>query len=152
MSLLLQTGAAPAWVGPTMAIALVVIAVAFAIIATALALAFRQAASEMRQLSRAVDGLHDDLRPALVAVQLVSDEGHRLAGLIGGEAEELVRASRELRVGLRQRLARLEAVYEVLEEEVEETALDVAVTLRTFRTGAGWYARLRRWFGGGRRR
>ena len=41
-----------------------------------------------------------------------------------------MRASRQLREGLRERLANLEAIYEVLEEEVEETALDVAVTLR----------------------
>lgn len=152
MLLLLQAGTVPAWVGPTMAVALVIIALAFVIIAGAIALALREAATEMRQLARVIEGLKTDLRPALTAVQAISEEGRRLAGMIGGEAEELVNASRAMRAQLRRRLANLEAVYEVLEEEVEETALDVAVTLRTFRSGAGWYARLRRLLGGGRRR
>ena len=61
-------------------------------------------------------------------------------------------SSRQLREGIRERIANLEAIYEVLEEEIEETALDVAVTLRNMRTGAGWFSRLRRLFGGRRRR
>ena len=48
-------------------------------------------------------------------------------------------------------MANLEAIYEVVAEEVEETALDIAVTLRRIRTGAGWFRRLRRLLGGGRR-
>jgi len=152
MLLLLQTGTIPAWVGPTMAVALIIIAMAFVVIAAAIGLALRQAGREMQHLSRAIEELHGDLRPALTAVEAASVEGRRLAELVGTEAEELVGASRALRAGLRQRIANLEAVYEVLEEEVEETALDVAVTLRTFRTGAGWYARLRRLMGRRRRR
>lgn len=152
MLLLLQAGAPPAWVGPTMAIALVIIALAFVVIAAAIGLAIRHAGKEMQLLSRAVAELHSDLRPALVAVEEASREGRRVAEMIGDEAEELVGASRALRAGLRHRIANLEAVYEVLEEEVEETALDVAVTLRTFRSGAGWYSRLRRLMGRGRGR
>lgn len=150
--LLLQAAAAPGWVGPTMAISLVIIALAFLVIAASTALAARKAAEEMRQLARVIESLRTDLSPALVAVQAVSGEGQRLAGLVGTEAEELVRASRQLREGLRERLASLEAIYEVLEEEIEDTAVDVAVTLRTFRSGAGWFGRLRRLLGGGRRR
>jgi uncharacterized protein YoxC len=133
-----------------MAIALVIIALAFIVIAAASALAARQAAREMRQLASVLETLRSDLAPALGAVQAVSGEGQRLAALVGGETEELVRASRQLREGVRERLANLEAIYEVLEEEVEETALDLAVTLRTFRGGAGWFGRLR-WLLGGRR-
>ncbi len=150
--LLLQAAAVPGWVGPTMAISLVVIAIAFLAIAAAMALAARKAATEVEQLSKVLESLRADLAPALQAVQLVSGEGQRLAGLIGDEAEEVVRASRQLREGLQERLANLEAVYEVLEEEIEDTAIDVAVTLRTFRSGAGWFGRIRRLLGGGRRR
>lgn len=149
--LLLQAGAAPGWVGPTMALSLVTIAIAFVVIAVACALAAREAAREMRQLSQVIDTLRGDLAPALGAVQAVSGEGQRLATLVGHEAEELVQASRQLREGVRDRLANLEAIYEVLEEEVEETALDVAVSLRNFRSGVGWFGRLR-WLLGGRRR
>ena len=150
--LFLQAGVVAGWVGPTMAISHVIIAGAFLVIAAASALAARQAAREMQQLSRVIESLRTDLAPALTAVQAVSGEGQRLAGMVGNEAEELVRASRQLREGLRERLANLEAIYEVLEEEIEDTAVDVAVTLRTFRSGAGWFGRIRRLLGGGRRR
>ena len=150
--LFLQAGVVAGWVGPTMAISLVIIAGAFLVIAAASALAARQAAREMQQLSRVIESLRTDLAPALMAVQAVSGEGQRLAGMVGTEAEELVRASRQLREGLKDRLANLEAIYDVLEEEIEDTAVDVAVTLRTFRSGAGWFGRIRRLLGGGRRR
>ena len=150
--LLLQAAVVAGWVGPTMAISLVIIALAFLVIAASTALAAKKAAEEMQQLSRVLESLRADLGPALHAVQLVSGEGQRLAAMIGSEAEELVRSSRQLREGLQERLANLEAVYEVLEEEIEDTAIDVAVTLRTFRSGAGWFGRIRRLLGGGRRR
>jgi hypothetical protein len=148
---LLQAAVTPGWVGPTMAISLVIIALAFVLIAAALALAARGAAREMHQLSHVIETLRGDLAPALTAVQALSGESERLATMIGGEAEELVNASRRLREGLGVRVANLEAIYEVLEEEVEETALDFAVTLRNFRTGAGWFSRLRRLLGRRRR-
>ena len=137
----LQAAAVPGWVGPAMAVSLIIIAVAVVVIAAAVGLALREAAREMKHLARVVDSLRGDLGPALGA-----------AGLIGKEAEELVQASRQLRAGVRERVANLEAIYDVLEEEVEETAIEVAVTLRGFRSGAGWFARLRRLLGGGRRR
>jgi uncharacterized protein YoxC len=152
MLLFLQEAVIPGWVGPTMAIALVIIALAFVLIALAVAVTARQAAQEMRQLSRVIESLRSDLAPALGAVQAVSSEGQRLAALVGSETEELVDASRKLREGVRERIANLEAIYEVLAEEVEETALDIAVTLRRIRTGAGWFGRLRRLLGGRRRR
>jgi predicted nucleic acid-binding Zn-ribbon protein len=143
MLLLQDPGGAP-WVGPTMAISLVLIAVAFLVIAVVLALAARQAAQEMHQLSQGIESLRAELSPALRAVQAVSGEGERLATLVGNETEEIVRASRALREGLRERIVSLEAVYEVLAEEVEETAIEAAVTLRTFRTGASWFGTIRR--------
>jgi hypothetical protein len=150
--LLLQEVVVASWVGTTVAISLLVIALAFVTIAAALTMAARQTMQEMRRLSAGIESLRAELSPALVAVQAVSGEGQRLAGLISSEAEELVAASRSLRKGLQLRLANLEAVYEVLEEEVEETALQVAVTLRHFRTGADWVSIFRRLLRTGRRR
>lgn len=136
-----QAAAEVAWVGPTVAVSLVIIAAAFLAIAVAIGLALREAAREMQHLARVVDSLRADLAPALGA-----------ANLIGTEAEELVHASRALRTGLRDRVANLQAVYDVLEEEIEETALEVAVTLRRLRTVVGWFGRLRRLLGRRRRR
>ena len=152
MLLLLQSELPGGWVGPTMAISLAIIALAFVVIAAAAALTARQAASEMKQLAHVIDGLRTDLAPALSAVALVSGEGHKLASMVGAETEEIVRTSRRFREGLTDRINRLDAVYEVLGEEVEETALDLAVTLRSIRSGVGWFGMLRRLLSGRRRR
>jgi hypothetical protein len=140
------------WVGPTIAISLVIIAFSFVAIAFASAMAARQASGEFRRLAQVMESLRTDLAPALGAVAAVSNEGERLAGIIAGEAEELVSSSRALREGLQSRLQNLEAIYDVLEEEVEETALELAVTLRGVRSGVGWFGRIRRLLGLGRRR
>jgi hypothetical protein len=150
--LLLQSAVTPGWVGPTVALSLVIIAVGFVAIAGAALLLARRAAEDMQRLTTLVESLRTDLTPALTAVQAVSAEGRRLADLVGGEAEELVNASRALREGLRERIVNLEAIYGILEEEVEETAVEVALTLRSLRQGTRWFSRIRRWLRAGRRR
>ncbi|MDH4131276.1 MAG: hypothetical protein OEW17_04890 [Gemmatimonadota bacterium] len=132
------------WIGPTIALSLVVIASAFGLIALAIARVAKGMQEETRRLHTAIESLRTEFSPALGAIHALSGETSRLATIIGNEAEELVKASQSLRHGLRERLHNLEAIYEVLEEEVEETAIDVAVTLRTFRSGRGWFARIRR--------
>jgi hypothetical protein len=127
-----------------MAISLVVIAASFGLIALAIARVAQAMLDRLGKLHTAVDSLRTELSPALKGVQEMSGETRRLADLVGTEAAELVRSSQELRHGLRERLENLQAIYDVLEEEVEETAIDVAVTLRTFRTGRGWFGRIRR--------
>ena len=46
---------------------------------------------------------------------------------------------------MQARLEDLDALYEVVHEEVEETALDVAARVRSVRNGAGMVGRIRRW-------
>lgn len=150
--LLLQSGTVPGWVGPTMALSLLVIALSFVIIAIAVALTARQAVEEMRQLSKMVDGLRGDLAPSLKLVQSFAGQGEKLVEAVTGETEEIVRASRALRTGLERRFENLQVVYDVLAEEVEETAVEAAVTLRSLRGGIGWFGMLRRLLRLGRRR
>ena len=45
---------------------------------------------------------------------------------------------------IQTRLTDLATLYDVVHEEVEETALDVAAALRTVRTGSGVLGRIRR--------
>ena len=47
-----------------------------------------------------------------------------------------------------ERLEDLDALYAVVHEEVEDTALDVAATMRSLRTGNGMIGRVRRMPGG----
>jgi H2-forming N5,N10-methylenetetrahydromethanopterin dehydrogenase-like enzyme len=65
-----------------------------------------------------------------------------LVGSIRGEADALVGASRDIRLRIvraadaaEERLADLDALAEVVQEEVEDTALAAAATLRNVRRG-----------------
>ena len=139
------------WVGPTGAIALVVIALAFALIAAVAILLARGAASEVRELSAEMARLRSELSPALHALQRVADAGADLSSDVKEEVNQYLATSRVLRKdlehGVRQlktRLADLDALYEVVHGEVQDTALDVASRLRTVRTGVRVVSRLRR--------
>lgn len=121
------------WVGPVGAISLVVIALSFLVIAATVAFIGR--------------GILETLR----ALRETAAEGRGLVTRLKEEVDEVVRTSQRVRHDVdrgvrraRRRLADLDALAEVVQEEVEETALDVAARVRSFRTGAGMVSRLRR--------
>ena len=133
--LIFQAGATQpaAWVGPTMAISLAVVALSFAVIAIMAAVI----GSRTLRAGRRIEEAADATRGLAVKVQ--------------DEVTELVRTSQRLRFevdrGVRRakrRLQDLDAVAEVVQEEIEETALDVAATLRTVRVGRGVLGRITR--------
>ena len=141
----------PAWIGPTVAISLVVIALAFAAIGVAVTLLARTAIRELREL-------REEVAPAISAVRRITDAGADLSGDIKQEVQEYLATSRAVRRDLergvyevKSRLADLDALYEVVHEEVEDTALDVAARVRAVRNGAGMVSRIRRWLVRGRR-
>ena len=60
----------------------------------------------------------------------------------------MIQRRNDLEIGVRKvkrKLSDLDALYEVVHEEVEDTALDVAAGLRSVRNGAGMVGRIRRW-------
>jgi len=141
----------PGWIGPTVAISLVVIALAFAAIGVAVTLLARTAIREVREL-------REEVAPAISAVRRITDAGADLSGDIKQEVQEYLATSRAVRRDLergvyevKSRLADLDALYEVVHEEVEDTALDVAARVRAVRNGAGMVSRIRRWLVRGRR-
>ncbi|HYT03786.1 MAG TPA: hypothetical protein VEM13_02740 [Gemmatimonadales bacterium] len=118
----------PSWVAVVTALSLAVLALA----AIAIALSSVVAALGVRAFLRV---LQDLAGPALGDVR-------QLVGTIRAEAEGLVGTSRDLRGRIvkaadaaEARLADLDALVEVVQEEVETTALDVAATFRTLRRG-----------------
>jgi uncharacterized protein YoxC len=142
----------PAWVGPTSAIALVIIALAFAAIATAAVMIARKASTEIGELSEELARLRGELSPALSALRRVADAGADLSSDIRKEVNEYLVVSQGVRKDLERavrqvkgKLQDLDALYEVVHEEVEDTALDVAAGLRSVRNGAGMVGRIRRW-------
>jgi len=139
------------WVGPTMAISLVVIALAFAVIAAVVAMAGRKAADAAEGLRGEVAEIRREVRPAVEGVRAMADSGRGIAERVENEVGEVIRTSQRVRHDVergvrkaRRRLQDFDAVVEVVQEEVEETALDVAATLRTVRRGKGMIGRIRR--------
>jgi acetylornithine/succinyldiaminopimelate/putrescine aminotransferase len=81
----------------------------------------------------------------------LTEKGNEITNAVRTEVLAVVETSRQLRgqvesgvERVRDRLGDLEALYDVVEEEVEETALSVASALRRFREGAGVVTRLKR--------
>ena len=63
----LQVAAAPAWVGPTIAISVAVIAISVIALAVALAVAVLRVSGQARKIAEVVNGLQDDVAQMLKA-------------------------------------------------------------------------------------
>lgn len=150
-------GSTPAWVGPTMAISLAIIALSFLGIAAGVALAALKVAAQARRLGDTVTGLQDDVQRTMGGVRRIVEQTQDLLVLVrheaGAYAETGKRVRRKVNKGVdrvEEKLQDLEALYEIMHEEVEDAALDVAATLRSARQGNGALGRMRRLLAAGR--
>ena len=148
---LLQVAAQPGWVGPTVAISLAFIALCFLGIAAAVATAALRLSGEAKKLAAVVSGLQDDAAQALKAVRRLTEQAQDLMVVVRNEAGAFAQTSRRVRRKLvrgvdrvEEKLADLETLYDLVHGEVEDTALDVAATLRSVRRGNGMLGRVRR--------
>ncbi|HLG06774.1 MAG TPA: hypothetical protein VI383_11570 [Gemmatimonadales bacterium] len=144
-------GTLPGWVGPTVALSLVVIAAAFAAIGTAAVMAAWATRRKLADLGGKLETIRLDFQRVLEAVRRVTEDGAE-------EARHYLTTSRAIRADLdrgvrrvKARLAELDALYEVVHDEVQDTALDVAARVRAVRRTAGVVSQLRRWVVRGRR-
>ena len=135
----------PTWVGVVAALSLAIIAVA----ATVAAVTSVLSALRLHAFVRALEHLTG---PAIQDVRL-------LVGTIKGEADALVDTSREIRLRIvraadaaEQRLSDLDALVEVVQEEMEGTVLDAAATLRNVRRGLSLWQWGRKVFKGKKKR
>jgi MFS superfamily sulfate permease-like transporter len=148
---LVQVAASPEWVGPTMAISLAVIALSFLGIALAVAIAALKLTGQVKKISTLVDGLQDDIARTLKAVRRLTEQGQDVMVVVRQETGAFAQTARRLRRKLVRAVDRVEAklqevetLYEVVHDEVEGTALDVAAALRSVRRGNGMLGRVRR--------
>ncbi len=118
----------PTWVGVVSALSLAIIAVAALVTAAAIT----GAAVGIRAAVKALKGFAG---PAITDVR-------QLIGSIRTEADALVGTSRDVRQRIvravdaaEERLTSLDALAEVVQDELEETALDAAATMRNVRRG-----------------
>jgi len=146
-----QVAAVQGWVGPTMAVALAIIALSFDAVAIALVVVLSKLVGPLHQLSRVIQGLQDDLTWSIKGMRQLTDQSQDLLALVRQEAGAFAHAGRRIRRQvvkgadrIQTRLADLETLYDVVHDEVEDTALDVAAVLRAVRQGNGVLGRIRR--------
>ena len=148
---LVQVSASPEWVGPTMAISLAVIALSFLGVALVVAIAVLKLTGQVKKVGALVDGLQDDIARTLKAVRRLTEQGQDVMVVVRQETGAFAQTGRRLRRKLvraadrvEMKLEELETLYDVVHDEVEGTALDVAAALRSVRRGNGMLGRVRR--------
>jgi hypothetical protein len=149
----------PTWVGTVTAVSLVLIALSFVSIAIGALIAFKKSQEALKLMAHVLQGLDDDLIPAFRSLREMADKGKGVADVVKNEADAFARTGRRLRRRVRngadrieERLQDLDALYEVVHEELEEAALSMATLVRTVRTGGGVLQRIKRFLPGGRLR
>ena len=142
------------WQGTVAALALVIIALSFLAIATATLLAARKAAEEAGKLSQTISNFQQALDPVLKSVKGVTDAGNEVTDMIRREAAGYAATSMRIRSTADEALLKvsdkvrdLDALFEVLYAELEETALDVGAVLHRARRPRGWIGRIKRLLG-----
>jgi hypothetical protein len=132
------------WVGPTVAIAVSLIALcvlAAAVVAVSLV---REARAKTESLAHELADLRSDIAPTLAAINRFSEAGGDLVDRVGAEVDAVLDTSRDVRRrltagvrGIENRLADLDALLEVATEEADAALVDASHALQTLRSGAG---------------
>ncbi len=108
----------------------------------------RRLASELRRLTGILD---HDARPALLSIKSLVDDAGETVTLVKKEVDGFVGTSRGMRErveraadSIEDRLIDLEALLDVVQDEFEGTALDIAAALRTTRRGGKLFRTMKR--------
>ena len=122
----------PTWVGVVTALSLAIIALATIVLAVSSVVT--------------VVGMHTFWRALEQFAGPAMSDVRQLIGAIKGEAEALTDTSRDIRSRIvraadaaERRLSDLDALVEVVQEEMEGTVLDVGATLRNVRRGLSFW-------------
>ena len=146
-----QVAVTPAWVGPTAAISLALMAVALIALVGGILLTLARLHRPLERLTELLGGVQGDLTDTLANVRRLTEQTQDVLAVVRQEAGSYAQAGRRIRRQvlrgadrIQTRLEDLESLYEVVHAEVEDTALDVAAALRSARHGNGMVGRLRR--------
>ena len=112
---------------------------------------------EIQAITSVLDGLSNsfqtDTKPALESARTLLEDASKVVAVVRGETEGLTETSKDVRERLttlvdrtEERLRDLDALIDVVQYEVEETALDVAAALRTTRRSASIFRTMKRAF------
>jgi uncharacterized protein YoxC len=118
----------PTWVAVVTALSLAVVALAAIVIAVSSVVAALGLRAFLRMLRELAAPAVGDVRQLVAAIR---NEAEGLVGTSRALRERIVRAAD----AAEHRLADLDALFEVVQAEVESTVLDVAATVRLVRRG-----------------
>ena len=148
---LLQVGTTPDWVGPTVALSVAVLALSFLGMALAVTIAAFRLVEQAKKMGTLVDGLQDDIARTLKGVSSLTEQAQEVMVLVRHEAGAFAQTARRLRRKtvrvvdrIEAKLQDLETLYDVIHDEVEGSALDLAAALRSLRRGNGMLRRVSR--------
>lgn len=132
---------------------------AIAVVLLVCGIAWLRWLSELQRLAgsveRLVDVLDRDARPALQSARSLAEDAGKMVAAVRSEVDGFAGAASDVRQRVTraaraadERIRDLEALLDVVQYEVEETALDVAAALRTTRRGASVLGAMKRAFVG----
>lgn len=141
------------WTDVVTAISTSILAILSMGVMVALILGLREVRRMLGSVERVVKSLDRDARPALESARGILDDASSVMTTIREEVDGFAEVSHDVRdrVGdlaesVEERLEDLETVVDLLHEEFEETALDVAAALRSTRRGASVVRAVKRAF------
>jgi methyl-accepting chemotaxis protein len=134
----------PGWIGPTIAISLLLMALCTVGLTLAALVVFREVLQGAKSVSSELQELRAELGPMIRALNRFGEAGTEVVDIARQEIREVVAASQDLRADIRRarrragrRLADLDAFVEVMQEEIEETGIAAATAMRSLRAGGG---------------
>lgn len=140
-----------AWVGITIALSLVIIAMCLVGVAATALMSLKEIRNISEALTLELEGLRRELAESLGMLKRLGEQGQDVLDLAKDEINQVVRLSSGIRGDIehgtrrvKRRLADLDAVVEVVQEEVEETAIEFGATLRTARESTNMIGQLSR--------
>lgn len=152
-----QIVAAPSWVGPTMAVSLAVMALATLVFAGVVAYLALKVINEVQERKMLLGGVREDVQETLTSIRELTAQAQEVMGVVRLEAGAFVQTGRRIRRKvnrgvdrIERRMEDLEALYDVVHEEVEDTALDLAATMRRVRGSSSMIGKVRRFLVPGR--
>ncbi len=140
-----------AWVGITIAFSLVIIAMCLVGVAVTALMSLKEIRNISDALTLELEGLRRELAESLGMLKRLGEQGQDVLDLAKDEINQVVRLSSGIRGDIEQgtrrvkrRLADFDAVVEVVQEEVEDTAIEFGASLRHARESTNVIGQLSR--------
>lgn len=141
------------WAEQVTAISTAIIALAVLVAGMMVVVVLNEFRSLKKAFERVAELLEHDARPTLDSARRLVDDAQHVFQSVRRETEDIVHSSKAVRERLdrlmhrtEERLQDLDALIDVVQLEVEETALDIAAALRTTRRGASVLRTMKRTF------